>query len=190
MSDDALRFRFEPGELKLAELLKAVETALLAMDPLAAARATVSPGFWVTAAKSAGDLVLELVDVKVADVLVGAWKTHRTLRKFADPVKYPPGTTSTVPLATHKVSVKQSPAIEILVDGQPQGKIPFGLELELTVDAGVLTIRGGRILRMGAGRAKATGRLTCAGVTVAEQASRSYEWNAGVGFGEGIAIGG
>lgn len=191
MSDSPaqLRFRIDKGQLKLPDLVTAARKAMQDIAPLAVVRAAVSPEFWVAAARSTADLVGQLVDVPLADVLVAAWKTHRNFKKFTDPRLYPPGKSTTVPLATHHITVSQKPSIEILLDGKSQGKIPFELELDLAVDAGDLVIQDGRFMRLEAGRVKATGTLKCAGTVVAERASREFEWKDGITFGvRGIPI--
>ncbi len=185
---DTTEFQLNPGELKLDPLIETVVKALRSLPGLAVARAAVSPRFWLAAAKTTPDLVIRLAHLQVADVLTGAWKTHRKLKKFADAKQYPPGTASTVTLATHHVKVSQKPYLEITVDGVPQGKIEFDLDLDLTIDAGVLIIQNGRIMRLEAAKAKLTGTVKCDGVVVVEHASREYDWTAGVSFREGVLI--
>lgn len=190
MSDlaDSLRFRIDRGELKMPALIEAARKAMLGLSPLAAVRAVVSREFWVAAAKSVPDLVKHLVDVQVADVLVDAWKMHRDLKQYLDRTTYPPGSVSTRPITTHHIRATQSPYIEITIDSMPQGRIQFELELDVTVEAGILVIQDGRIMRLEAGKAKATGTLKCAGVVVAEHVSRPFEWKDGISFGAGIPI--
>ena len=185
---ETTEFQLRLGEIKLDALSETVVKVLRSLPTLAVARAAVSPRFWLAAAKTAPDLVIRLVHVQVADVLTGAWKLHRKLKKFADAKQYPPGTASTVTLATHHIKVNQKPYLEITVDSVPQGKIEFDLELDLTIDAGVLIIQNGRIMRLEAAKAKLTGTVKCEGVVVVERASREYDWTAGVSFSEGILI--
>jgi len=198
MNDSAKpdRFRFEPGELKLPELVKSVTAALeelATQSPaslLAAARAAVSPTFWIAAAKSAVELIPKVVDFSVADVLVAAWKTHRKFRKYTDPALFPPGTVSTVPVATHRMTASLEPYLEVFVDNVSQGKIEFQLELDIDVEAGHLRIQDGRIMRLDAGCGQLTGTLKLAKVVLAKHATRRFEWKEGIRFGEhGIAIG-
>ena len=186
---EVAQFRIEKGELKLPECIEAAKKAMLGLSPLAVVRTATSRGFWVAAAKSTPDLVLQLVDVNVASVLVNAWKVHRKLRKFTQEPLYSSGEASVVPLLTHEITGSLNPYIEISIDGQPQGNIEFELALEVAFQGGTLIIKRGRIMRMEGGTAKATGTLKCAGVAVAERATREYAWKDGIDFGEGILIG-
>jgi len=185
---ETTEFQLQAGELKLDPLIETVVKLLRSLPTLTEARAAVSPRFWLAAARSTPDLVGPLVHLQIADVLTGAWKVHRKLRKFADVKQYPPGTVSTVTLATHHIKVTQKPYLEIIVDGVPQGKIEFDFEVNLTIDAGVLIIQNGRIMRLEAAKARLTGTVKCAGVVVVERASREYDWTAGVSFNEGVPL--
>ncbi len=186
---EVAQFRIEKGELKLPECIEAARKAMQGLSPLAVVRTATSRGFWVAAAKSIPDLVLQMVDVDVVSVLVNAWKVHRKLEKFTDPALYPPGETSVISLLTHEITGSLAPYIEISIDGQVQGKIEFELALEVAFQAGVLVIKDGRIMRMEGGTAKVTGTLRCADIVVAERATREYAWKDGIDFGEGILIG-
>ena len=185
---ETTEFQLNAGELKPDALIETALKSLRSLPALAVVRAAVSPRFWLAAARTTPDLVVRLIHIQITDVLTGAWKTHRKLKKFADPKQYPPGTASTVPLATHHIKVNQKPYLEITVDGVPQGKIEFDLELDLAIDGGMLVIQDGRIMRLEAGKARLTGTVKCEGVVVVERASREYDWNAGISFREGILI--
>ena len=54
--DDRFRFTFEPGKLKLPDLIAAILKLLLGLPDLAAMRTAVSPAFWVSAANDAAGL--------------------------------------------------------------------------------------------------------------------------------------
>jgi hypothetical protein len=187
-SDDSLRFHFDPGEVKLPALIDAAKTAMQGFSGLDVIRAGTSPGFWVGAANSAADLVNNLVNLPLAEVLVGAWKAHKQFHKYTDKTEYPPDKVSIVPLATHHVTSTHQPYIELFVQGRSAGKIPFELELDLAIEAGNLVIQDGRMKRIDAAKGRATGKLKCGGQLVAERTSKDFAWSQGISFGEGIAI--
>lgn len=183
-----LEFGMDKGDLKVAPLIK-VMGDLLARTVTLDWTTSLSPGFWGRVARDSLEMAREVARVSLADVLVGAWKTHKKFKPYTDPVKYPPEKVSRVPVQSHKISSKHRPYIDIMIDGQSKGRIPFELELELTVDTGVAVVRGGRIMAIEGGRAKATGRLKCDGVLVGEKASREFAWKDSVALGQGgIAI--
>ncbi len=184
---EPLRYRIDQGELKLPDWMKAVRKEITGMSALDVARAAVSPGFWITLANRTPDLLKSLIDVPVADILVGAWKTHKKFAKFRKG-QFPADKINLLPLSTHHIKASRSPYIELFLDGKSAGKIPFELALDITVDAGVVVIQDGMIKRVDAGKAKVVGTLKCAGEVVAERASREFTWSDGVSFGEGIPI--
>ncbi|MGH7516745.1 MAG: hypothetical protein ACREOC_04645 [Gemmatimonadales bacterium] len=188
-SPDSLRFRFDPADLRPADLIEAARSVMVELKPLDVLRAGTSPGFWIGAARSTVDLVKHLVDVPLADVLVGAWKTHQRFAKYTDPKQFPPDRISVVPLWTHRIKSTHDPYIELFVDGEPAGRIPFQLELEVTVEAGTLVIQNARFKRVEAGRARMTGTLKCAGQVISQRTSRDFAWTDAVSFGDGVPIG-
>jgi hypothetical protein len=184
---EPLHFHINKGELKLPEWIKAVRKEISGMSALDLAAAVVSPSFWITLASRTPDLLAKLVDVPLADILVGAWKTNKKFSKFRKG-QLPPDKISVLPLSTHHIKASRSPYIELFLDGKAAGKIPFELALDITVDAGVVVIQDGLIKRIEAGKAKAEGTLKCGGVVVAEKASREFSWAQGIDLGDGILI--
>lgn len=183
-----LHFRLDPGDLKVPELIERARKTILAISALEVARAGTSAAFWLSAANACVDQAKQLVDIPLADVLVGAWKLHRKFEKYTDTKQFPHGTTSVVPLATHHIKSKHEPYIELSLDGMPAGRIPFELELDLTIEAANLIIQDGQFKRLEAGRARVTGTLKCAGEVVSERTSKNYTWTKGISFGDGIPI--
>jgi hypothetical protein len=185
---DQPRFRFDPGELKIPEFVEAVRKTMLGISALDVVRAGTSPAFWIAAAKTPIELLQRLVDIPLADVLVGGWKTHRQFKRYTDRSQFPPDKISVVPLSTHHIKSTHEPYIELSVNGAPAGRIPFQLELDVTVEAATLVIQDGKFKRLEPGRARLTGTLKCAGEVISQRTSRDYAWTDGISFGEGIPI--
>lgn len=186
---DPFRFTFEPGELKLPEIVAAIQKVLLDLPDLTAMRAAVSPAFWASAAGDAVGMVRKLASVSLGEVLIGGWQQHARFAKYADPVKFPPDKVTRVPLADHDITSTYEPYIQLLVDGKPAGRIPLEVGVKLTVEGAVLVIQGGRFMRVEAGRARLTGSLKCAKTTICERATRDFTWPKGLSFGdEGVRI--
>ena len=66
--------------------------------------------------------------------------------RTSDPAKYPPEDVVVVPLTKHKVESKHHPYLELSVDGKALGRLPFEIDLALTLEGVELTIQGGRII--------------------------------------------
>jgi hypothetical protein len=184
---EPFRYHIAKGQVDLPVWLRAVQKEVSGMSLLDVARAVVSPGFWITLANRTPDLLRSLIDVSLADTLVGAWKTHKKFYKFRKG-QFPADKINLLGLSTHQIKASRSPYIELFLDGKPAGKIPFELALDITVDAGVVVIQDGMIKRLEAGKAKVVGTLKCAGEVVAEHASGEFTLSKGISLGEGIAI--
>ena len=180
---EPLTFGFDKSELKVPELIKAAMAALKEVAKLDVA-SMASPTFWKGAAEGTVKMALELARFDVADVLVGGWKTHQKFAKYADKAKYPPDKESREPLLPHKIVSKHKPYIEIFIDGSPQGKIPFELEVEVVMDAGTVVIKDGYVTALERGKFKVTGKLKCGGTVVVEKATRDFPPKELVSFGE------
>lgn len=87
--------------------------------------------------------VRELLQVPIADVMVGAWCKLHALRAFRGP-KAGHGEVS---LVDPSVEASYRPALTVTI--APPPPMPWSLELKLTVDIGAVTlgVRGGKIRR-------------------------------------------
>lgn len=188
MSDgnNSIGILFNRETLKIPELLEAAAGAMGKASKLGAS--AMSPAFWGSSAKSTVDMVKDLVDVPLADILVGAWKAHQQFAKYTDAKLYPPDKVSCVALMSHHIKSSHKPYIELTLDGAPAGQIDFEIALDILVEPGVLVIQDGKFKRIEAGRCQVTGSLACEGKTIVERSSREFSWPAGISFGEGIPI--
>ena len=177
---------FNRETLRIPEL---VDAAAGAMSKAAKLRASaVTPGFWMSSARNVVGMVEQLVNIPLADILVGAWKAHKQFAKYRDQTLYPPDKVTCVALASHHIKSTHAPYIELTIDGQPAGKIEFELEVDVLLEPGVLVIQAARFKRLEAGRGRVTGSLACEKQTIVERSSREFSWPAGISFGDGIPI--
>jgi hypothetical protein len=177
---------FDRDSLRVPELIAVASTG---MRKAADARgAVISPAFWVTSAQRVVDLVEKLVDVPLADILVGAWKVNRQFSKYTNPAAYPPEKVTCVELLTHHIKSSYEPYLELVIDGQPSGKLEFCLAMDVAFKAGVLTIQAGKFRRLDPGRCDVTGTLSCGGVEITQRKSDEFRWDQGITFDPGVAI--
>jgi len=66
-------------------------------------------------------------------------------------------------MATHEITVKQRPSVNVLVDGQQVATLELGLSIVFDVNALLLGISGGRIIAVRSGRCEITGTLAVQG---------------------------
>jgi hypothetical protein len=130
----------------------------------------------------------KLLDIDGVGILVGAWNKARELRKYRDPVKYPPEDVVVVPLAKHKVESKHRPYLELSVDGQAVGRLQFDVDLVLTLEGVELTIQGGRIRQIKTGKAVGVGTLKCGGAVLHSLDRKLASLPGVIDLGEGYLI--
>ncbi len=130
----------------------------------------------------------DLLDISVPELAGAAWNKYQVLRKYTDTKKYPPDETIVAPLATHTIRSEHKPYVEILVGDKPVGRVHFAVDLELTLEGVVLSIRGGKIVGMRLGSCQGKGQLSCEGAVIAEKETRSLPLSGVIPLGEGIPI--
>jgi hypothetical protein len=132
--------------------------------------------------------VSKMLDIDGVGILVGSWNKARELRKYCDSSKYPPEDVVLVSLTKHKVSSRHQPFLELVIDGQPLGRLTFEIDLALTLDAAELTIQGGRIKKIKPGKAQGSGSIACEGAILHNVDKKLLTLPGTIDLGEGIAI--
>jgi len=86
---------------------------------------------------------------------LGAWKRCEQLQKCAELIDCASDEAIEVPLLEHVIASEHHPCLEILLDKVLVQRLEFSLDVRLHLQAGVLTIRGGRIEAVVLGNAEA-----------------------------------
>lgn len=147
------------------------------------------PGLsWPLVAREVGAKVNEALDVNLAGIIFSAWKKYQRLQEYRDPAKHPPDETILVPLAEHTIESVHRPHVDIMVNEASIGRFEFEIRLALRLEGVILTVRGGKIRAIGAGRCRAEGSLKCAGVTVVERQTGNFELPSAIDLGDGVDI--
>ena len=143
-----------------------------ALAPLAdTVSATAGSAGWEHVLMDIAGALPDLLQVELAEVLGGGWKTGAELGRYADTQRYAPDETIVVELTTHVVTSRHRPRLEVLLDDQPCGRLDVEVEMALRIDGAVLTIKDGKIWKATTGACAASGRITCAGQTLSERES-------------------
>ncbi len=131
----------------------------------------------------------ELLNISLPEVAGAAWNKYQVLRKYADPKQYPPGETIVAPLVTHIITSIHKPYVEMLVGDKPVGRVDFEINLELTLEGVLLSIRGGKIVEMRIGSCQGKGRVSCEGVVIAKREKKPWLLPGAISLKEGIPVG-
>jgi hypothetical protein len=132
--------------------------------------------------------VQSLMNIKIEDVLLPAWKKYLSLRKYLDKEKYPPEKTSMVPIAEHTVKSEHRPFIEFLINDKPAGRLDFTIAVSLVVKGMILVIRDGKIRSIKTGECSAKGTVSCENIIIAEKSSEIVPLPGTIDFDRGIPI--
>lgn len=144
---------------------------------------------WSLAREEICSHIQALLQVDLAGILARAWKTYSELLNYTDTQRYPPERSYLVALAEHEVKSRHKPALEILVNGEVLGKIPFQVDLVLVLKGVVLKIQAGRIKTARTGSCQARGSLKCENLLLLEKKTQVIELPGLIDLGEGVAIG-
>ena len=130
----------------------------------------------------------DLLNISLADIMVGAWNKYRTLQKYLDQKKYSPEEIIMIPLAEHKIKSVHRPYIEILINDQVVGKIEFSINITLTLEGIILKVQNAKIKEILTGTCKAKGTIKCENFVILEKDLSSISLPGSIALGEGIPI--
>jgi hypothetical protein len=130
----------------------------------------------------------ELLDVRLADIMAGAWCKYSSLLKYTDPRQHPPDESIVVPLVEHDIDSRHAPAIEVLMNNTPVMKLTFAVNLTLTLKTAVVRIQNARIREIRPGEVLAKGKIAFGPAVIAERKSGTLTLPGSIDLGEGIAI--
>ncbi|MFG1678993.1 hypothetical protein ACGFNP_02375 [Nonomuraea sp. NPDC049269] len=121
-------------------------------------------------AHKAGEAGAELLQgIDLGSVLLTGWAKYRNLRAAARRSLDDPGKGEVVPLAEHEVVSHHEPYIEVRVNGQPMGRVTFGVDLILHVTMVQAGVRAGRLMLLTGGDCTASIACAIQGVEVARK---------------------
>ena len=101
--------------------------------------------------------VADLLDVNVADVLAGGWRTCTEVRKRIAESRLDPSRTVLVHLGRHTIASEHHPSIEVRSEGRRVAELVFPVAVEFDIDAVELTLRAGAVVQARTGEVRATG---------------------------------
>ncbi len=162
------------------------EAGLAAVRTALSAQAAAIP--WEAARAEIDRVVRSALDVKLDDVLVSAWVRSALLVRYLDSSKYAPDQAILAHLSEHTIKTTLKPSIDVYVGDVLVKAVPLEAQLSLALKGFVLTIKGGRVLQIATGTCKATGKVTLAGVPLAEKTLESFSFPGVIHFPDGRPI--
>lgn len=127
-----------------------------------------------------------LLNTPLSNLCADAWSQARDLDKARNAAE---GKTVDFALKEHDISLSRQPSVELIINGAPTGvKLPFDLNIGLTIASAVLKIRDGAIIGCDLGKVKGAGSISCIGVTITKRETSSVRLPGKLTFNPGVAL--
>ena len=124
---------------------------------------------WVASMPDLAPKVCELLDIKIPNVLVTAWKKVQDLRNVLEESKKTPDKVVYLELAEHTIDYLTKPSIDVKIKKATVKKLDLPIQLGFKLRGFVLKIQNGGIREMQTGNCEAKGTIKYGTLTVAEK---------------------
>jgi len=124
---------------------------------------------WISSMPDLAPKVCELLDIKIPDVLIAAWKKVEDLRAVLEKSKLTPDETIYLELAQHTINSEHKPSVDVKIKGATVKKIELVIQIGFNLKGFLLKIQNGAIREMQTGHCEAKGTIKYGGLTVAEK---------------------
>ena len=124
---------------------------------------------WIASMPDLAPKVCELLDIKIPDVLVTAWKKVQDIQRVLEESKKTPDKTVYLELAEHTIDYHSKPSIDVKIKRATVKKLELPIQLGFKLRGFVLKIQNGGIREMQTGNCEARGTIKYGGITIAEK---------------------
>jgi len=124
---------------------------------------------WTAAMPDLAAKVCELLDIKIPNILVAAWKKAKELQTVLEKSKATPDEVVYLELAEHSINSDHKPSLDVRIKGATVKKIELGVQLGFKLKGFVLKIQNGGIKEMQTGHCEAKGTIKYGTLMIAEK---------------------
>jgi hypothetical protein len=124
---------------------------------------------WTAAMPDLIPKICDLLEIKVDDVLLTAWKKASELWTVIEKSKQTPEETTYVELAQHTINSEHKPSIDVMLKGAKLKTIALLVQLGFNLKGFVLKVKNGGIIELQAGQCEVKGTIKFSGLTIAEK---------------------
>ncbi len=124
---------------------------------------------WTAAMPDLASKVCELLDIKIPNILVAAWKKAKELQTVLEKSKATPEEVVYLELAEHSINSEHKPSLDVRIKGATVKKIELPIQLGFKLRGFVLKIQNGGIKEMQTGHCEAKGTIKYGTLTIAEK---------------------
>ena len=124
---------------------------------------------WTAAMPDLASKVCELLDIKIPDILVAAWKKAKELQTVLEKSKSTPDEVVYLELTEHSINSEHKPSLDVRIKGATVKRIELGVQLGFKLKGFVLKIQNGGIKEMQTGHCEAKGTIKYGALMIAEK---------------------
>lgn len=124
---------------------------------------------WTAAMPDLAEKICELLEIKIPNILVVAWKKAKELQAALEKSRSAPEEVIYLQLAEHTINSDHKPSIDVQLKGATLKKIELLVQLGFKLKGFVLKIQNGGIKEMQTGHCEAKGTIKYGTLTIAEK---------------------
>lgn len=143
---------------------------------------------WPKVEEKIVEKIAGLLDIKLLDIWLAAWKKCHELQQFAEHQKYSKEEPIPVRLVEHEIVSEHHPVLEIDVAGLVVQRLTFDLVATLELTGCELTIQGGRIKEVLVGKYKGVVTLEWNKLQITKVETDEVRFGEPIPLGEGIPL--
>jgi hypothetical protein len=124
---------------------------------------------WTAAMPDLGAKICELLDIKIPDIMMTAWKKADALRQALADSKADPERSIYLDLAEHSIDYETKPFIDVKIKGASVKKITLTVTLNLKLKGFTLKVQNGAICEIQTGSCEGKGTIKYDKLPIAEK---------------------
>ena len=124
---------------------------------------------WIASMPDLAPKVCELLNIKVPDLLISAWKKVQDIQRVLAESRNTPDKTVYLELAEHSIDHNSKPSIDVKIKNATVKKLELPIQLGFKLKGFVLKVQNGRIKEIQTGHCEAKGAIKYGTVTIAEK---------------------
>lgn len=124
---------------------------------------------WTAAMPELGSKIGELLDIKIHDILLTAWKKVEAVQKALEDSKQTPDKAVYLDLTEHSLDYETKPFIDVKIKSASVKKLTLNVALNLKIKGFGLKIQNGVIREMQTGKCEGKGNIKFAKMSIAEK---------------------
>jgi hypothetical protein len=124
---------------------------------------------WIASMPDLAPKVCELLNIKVPDLLISAWKKVQDIQRVLAESRNTPDKTVYLELAEHSIDHNSKPSIDVKIKNATVKKLELPIQLGFKLKGFVLKVQNGRIKEIQTGHCEAKGAIKYGTLTIAEK---------------------